>query len=499
MSIDSRSGNQDRNPMTQPNSNHEPNSRPPSVAAALLPILLTLAILSYHILVNQGAPHVPLIIGIFITALVGLAHGFTWTEVQDGITGNVAISVPVLGIMFTVGMTISTWILCGTVPLLIKLGLLILSPAGFLPITCIVCAVVSVATGTSWGTVGTLGLAMLGVGEGMGVPMYLTAGAIVSGAWFGDKMSPLSDTTNFAAAIVSADLYAHIRNMLPSTVPSMLIALILYAFIGAEYACNQIQGENLAEFARLIDGSFVSSVFVLIPPIVILITVWRKIPALPGIFLGVVAACLIALFVQDASVGEVFSTMMTGFVSDTGNQQLDALLSKGGLMSMMWVVSLIMIAMAFGGALERTKSLEVIVNAILGKLSSRGSLITASLLATFGFNLSSNAFIAYTVTGRMLAPTYRGMRLSTVNLSRVLEDGATMTAPLIPWNSGAVFVSSTLGVPALAYAPFAFANWIAPLFDLLWGWTGYFVPEASDEEQRNWEARGEAVIASRAR
>lgn len=496
MSIDAGEGST-RNPMTKPKTDQEPNRRLPSVAAALLPIVLTLAILSYHIFVNRGAPHVPLIIGIFITSLIGIAHGFKWSEVQEGIVGNVAISVPVLGIMFTVGMTISTWILCGTVPLLIKLGLLLLAPAAFLPVTCIVCAVVSVATGTSWGTVGTLGLALLGVGEGMGVPMYLTAGAVVSGAWFGDKMSPLSDTTNFSAAIVGADLYSHIRNMWPSTVPAMLIALVIYGIIGVTYAGNQIQGEDILAFAQRIDTSFVSNVFVLIPPIVILITVWRKIPALPGIFLGVVAAALVALFVQGASVGEVISTLMTGYVSDTGNQQLDALLSKGGLMSMMWVVSLIMIAMAFGGALERTKSLEVIVNAILGRLSGRASLITASLLASFGFNLSSNAFIAYTVTGRMFAPTFRGMRLSTVNLSRLLEDGATMTAPLIPWNSGAVFVSGTLGVPTLAYAPFAFANWIAPLFDLLWGWTGWFVPEASAEEQHRWKDRGEAIIASR--
>jgi hypothetical protein len=331
MSIDSRGGYIDSNPMIQPNANHKQNGRLPSVAAASLPIVLTLAVLSYHIFVNQGAPHIPLVIGIFITSLVGLAHGITWSEIQEGITSNVAISVPVLGIMFTVGMTISTWILCGTVPLLIKLGILIIAPAVFLPVTCIVCAVVSVATGTSWGTVGTIGLALLGVGEGMGVPMYLTAGAVVSGAWFGDKMSPLSDTTNFAAAIVGADLYSHIRNMLPSTIPAMLIALVLYGIIGAEYAGNQIQADDLEEFARQIDASFVSSIFVLIPPIVILITVWRKIPPLPGIFLGVVAAALVGLFVQDASIGDVIGTMMTGYVSDTGNRQLDTLLSKGGV------------------------------------------------------------------------------------------------------------------------------------------------------------------------
>lgn len=473
------------------------NGRPPTVVGALLPIVITMGILMYHIFVNQGAPHIPLILGIFITTLFGLAHRFKWADIQAGIVGNVAVSVPVLGIMITVGMTISTWILCGTVPLLTKLGLIVLAPATFLPLTCIVCAIVSVATGTSWGTVGTLGLALLGVGEGMGIPMALTAGAIVSGAWFGDKMSPLSDTTNFAAAIVGADLYAHIRNMLPSTVPAMLIALVIYSILGGKYADHALGDADLATLISLIDTSFVLNILVLLPPVVILVTVLRKTPALPGIFLGVIAAGLIAIVVQGASPGEVMQTMMTGYVSDTGNDRLDTLLSKGGIMSMMWVVSLIMIAMAFGGVLEKTGCLDVIVKAILAKLSGRTSLIMASLLTTFGFNLSSNAFVAYTVPGRMFAPAFRGMRLSTTNLSRLLEDGATMTAPLIPWNSGAVFVSGTLGIPTILYAPFAFANWIAPLFDLLWAWTGHFIPSATEEEIATWDSRGEAVMKGR--
>ncbi|MBT8080450.1 MAG: Na+/H+ antiporter NhaC [Gammaproteobacteria bacterium] len=469
--------------------------RSPSLTGALLPIVVTMGLLVYHIFANQGAPHIPLVLGIFVATLFGLSRGFNWSEIQDGIVGNVAISVPVLGIMITVGMTISTWILCGTVPFLTRLGLTILAPTMFLPVTCIVCAIVSVATGTSWGTVGTIGLALLGVGDSMGIPVSLTAGAIVSGAWFGDKMSPLSDTTNFAAAIVGADLYAHIRNMLPSTIPAMLIALLLYAFVGGKYADNALQGHQLETLVRSIDASFSLNFLIFIPPAVILVTVIRKMPALPGIFLGVIAAGIVAMTVQGATAGEVMSTMMTGYQSDTGNAQLDALLSKGGVMSMMWVISLIMIAMAFGGVLEKTRCLDVIVRAILSKMTGRASLITASLLASFGFNLSSNAFVAYTVPGRMFAPAFRGMGLSTTNLSRLLEDGATMTAPLIPWNSGAVFVSRTLGIPTLLYAPFAFANWIAPLFDLLWGWTGYFVPHASEEETDAWAARGETVLS----
>ena len=471
----------------------------PTLWTALLPISATMAILMYHIFFNQGAPHIPLIIGIFLTTLFGLAHNYSWSEMQQGMIANITISVPVLGIMLAVGMTISTWILCGTVPFLTKLGLTILTPAAFLPVTCVLCALVSVFTGTSWGTVGTLGLALLGIGEGMGVPIHFTAGAVVSGAWFGDKMSPLSDTTNFTAAIVGADLYAHIRNLLPSTIPAMVIALILYSIIGAEFRHNMIQGSEIQNLSTQLSQTFSLNIAVLIPPLVILITVVRKMSALPGIFLGVVAAGLVAIVVQDATPGEVMKAMMTGYESNTGNERLDTLLSKGGIMSMMWVISLIMIAMAFGGVLERTNCLSAIIGAILARISGRAALVTAALLSALGFNLCSNAFIAYTVPGRMFAPAFRGNDLSPTNLSRVLEDGATMTAPLIPWNSGAVYVSGTLGLPTILYAPFAFSNWIAPLFDLLWGWTGWFIPEASDAEKKSWHDRGEAVVPARSR
>ena len=204
--------------------------------------------------------------------------------------------------------------------------------------------------------------------------MQFTAGAVVSGAWFGDKISPLSDTTNFTAAIVGVDLYAHIRNMLPSTVPSMILALILYSIIGYKFGDSLIQSGDMTLIVDIIKESFSLNLLVLLPPVVVLATVIRKIPALPGIFLGVVAAGIVAMVLQDASLGDVLGTMMNGYIGNTGNDQLDTLLSKGGVMSMMWVVSLIMIAMAFGGVLEKTKCLEVILRAILGKLSTRASL-----------------------------------------------------------------------------------------------------------------------------
>jgi len=450
----------------------------------------------YQIFIVEGAPHIPLVFGIFITVIIGKLHGYTWDEMQDGLVKNVSTSIPVLAIFMVVGMTIGTWILCGTVPLLTKFGLTILSPSYFLPATCIICALVSVFTGTSWGTVGTMGLALLGIGESMGVPMYITAGAIVSGAWFGDKMSPLSDTTNFAAAIVGINLYDHIRNMLPSTIPAMTIALVIYTFLGFEYSEQIIDDTQIKVLDQVISEYFNLNILLLLPPITIAITIWKKMAPLPSMFLGVMTANLVAIFIQGASFGDVTTAMMTGYIANTGNPQIDILLSKGGIMSMVWVISLIMIAMAFGGVLEKTGCLDSLIHEVMKKIKGRFTLVMTMLLAVYGFNLASNAFIAYTITGRMFTPAFRGRGLSASNASRIIEDGATMSAPLIPWNSGAVFVSGTLGVPTILYAPFAFANWITPIFDLIWGYTGYFMPKVSDEEIERWKSFDEPIFVN---
>ena len=466
----------------------------PGIIFAVTPIILTVALLSYQVLIVKGSPHIPLIFGIALTAFIGMLNGFSWLDIQDGISKAVATAIPVIFIFMAVGMTISTWILCGTVPLLTKFGLIILNPTIFLPVSCLVCALISVVTGTSWGTLGTIGLALLSIGESLGIPSHVSAGAIVSGAWFGDKMSPLSDTTNFASAIVGADLYAHIRNMLPTTLPAMLIAFVIYSVLGAEYGAEIMDTGGTRALEQALDQNFVLNGWVLLPPLVVLITIVRKVPALPGIFLGVITAGCIAIVVQDASPAEVFTVMMNGYESTTGDLQIDQLLSKGGIMAMMWVISLVIIAIAFGGTLETTGCLGTIVTFLLQRLRGSAKLVFGTLLVTFGFNLTSNAFVAYTVPGRMFAPAFRGLGLSSVNVSRLLEDGATMTAPLIPWNSGAIFVTATLGIPALAYAPFAFANWIAPLLDILWGATGRFMPRASEEEIQRWIARDEMII-----
>ncbi len=458
---------------------------PPTLATALAPVLITMALLMYQIFVLGGAPHPPLLLGTALTAALGLYRGMAWSDIQEGIVSAASSAIPVVFIFFLVGMTISTWILSGTVPLLIAIGIDWIGSAAFLPVCCLVCALVSLFTGTSWGTVGTMGLALMAIGGSLAIPPAVTAGAVVSGAWFGDKISPLSDTTNYTAAIAGADLYTHIRNLIPTTLPSLLVALVAYAIIGAAYATGDTETLAAADISASLSSLFVLNLWVLLPPLVIAFTIARRIPPIPGIFLGVLAASFIAVAVQGASPGDVADAMMNGYVSQTGSPQVDELLSKGGMMSMMWVISLVIIALAFGGALERTGCLEAIVLRLLGALRGRAQMLAGALLTALGFNLASNAFVAYTIPGRIFGDAFRQEGLAPAALSRVMEDGATMSAPLIPWNSGGVFVAGALGVPTVLYAPFAFANWLAPLFSLLWAWTGYFVPLLEDGELKD--------------
>lgn len=470
------------------------NDKSISWQMAVVPIIGTIIVLVYQTLILKGPPHIPLIIGIAFTSIFGIATGKSWSAIQDGMVKSVAASLPVLGIFMVVGMTIGTWIVSGTVPMLTKLGLQILSPQFFLPVVCIICAVISVFTGTSWGTVGTIGLALLGIGESMGIAGYLTAGAIVSGAWFGDKMSPLSDTTNFTAAITGTNLYAHIKYMLPITLPSMAIALVCYTVLGTSDSSDLLNTDNIKIMDKVLSDTFIFNPVLLLPMIVIALTIWRKLDPMPGMFLGVITACVLAIVVQGASIEQIMQVLMNGYQSNTGNPQIDTLLSKGGLMSMTWVITLIMIAMALGGVLEKTGCFNAILSALIQVIKGRKSLVFFTMLSTIGFNFASNAFIAYTIPGRMFSPVFRGQGLATANASRILEDGATMTAPLIPWNSGAVFVSSTLGVPTLLYAPYAISNWCAPLIDLFLGMTGWFVPKATPLEIQEWQAKSTPIL-----
>ncbi len=475
----------------------QPEIEKPSLLMALLPIVLTMALLMVQLFIfDDFTPHIPLAIGILISGVFAWRRGYRWPAIADGMYHVASVGLPSLSILMTVGMIIGVWILSGTVPVLIYYGLEILSPGIFLVAGCLVCALVSLATGTSWGTTGTVGLALVGIGEGLGVPMYLTAGAVVSGAFFGDKMSPLSDTTNLAPAVCGTNLWDHIRGMIPTTGPAMLVALIIYAIMGMEYSGGAIQAESVEIISNQLQEQFNLSWWLLLPPAVVVVLAVKKFPALPSIFTGVILGGVVAMIGQGVSLHDVFNAMQNGFVSNTGIESVDKLLSKGGIQSMTWIITLVLIALGFGGTLEKTRCLEVVLENILKIAKGRFGLITASTASSIGTNVvTGDVYLSLALPGRMFAPAFRGKKLALTNLSRSIEDGGTLVSPLIPWNVGGAFVAATLGVETLLYAPFAFACWLSPCFGLLWAATGWFVPNASEEDLKEWEQEGELILA----
>ncbi|TDR12487.1 Na+/H+ antiporter NhaC [Marinomonas communis] len=468
----------------------------PSLLMAVLPILLTIVLVMIQLFVYQdGSPHIPLAIGALITSVFGYFRGYAWKDMQEGMLNVIHTALPAIFILYVIGMIIGTWIAAGTVPYMVYYGLQVLSPGYFLAAACIICSVVSLCTGTSWGTTGTMGLALMGIGEGLGVPAHMTAGAVVSGAFFGDKMSPLSDTTNFAPAVVGTDLYTHIKNMMPVTVPAMLIALVAYTYVGFDFAGGEINQEALNVIVVTLQQEFSLGVWLLIPAVAVMYLALSKKPALPGLFAGAVLGGIAAMLFQGDSLHDVFNTMLNGYRSDTGVAAVDSLLSKGGLMSMNWSVTLIIAALAFGGVLEKTRCLETILETILKFATSNTRLLLSSLASALGVHIATGEnYLAQSLPGRMFAPAYRGRGLHVSNLSRTMEDAGTLSAPLIPWSSGAVFVAATLGVATLSYLPWAIACWASLLIDVVWAVTGWFVPKATEDDIDLWAEQEADVL-----
>lgn len=483
-----------------------PNDPPlakPGFWLALLPIVLTLAVLGMQLFYfGDFTPHIPLAIGIALTGLVGLSLGHKWDNIEQGVFHVVTISLQSLAILITVGMIVGIWIASGTVPTLIYYGLKILSPELFLAAGMLLCSIVSVSLGTSWGTVGTVGLALMGIGAGFGIPMYWTAGAVVSGAFFGDKISPLSDTTNLAPAVTGTNLFDHIRNMLPTTIPSMLIALVIYLAVGFTLIdTSQVSFERIEAITAALDEAFWISPIMLLPALLVIALAVKKQPPVPSLFAGAVLGGIMAIAFQGEGLHETFTYANSGFSIDTGVPEIDPLLNRGGIQSMMWTISLVLLALGFGGALERTGCLQAIIEVIIARVKSFAGIQTSAILTSVATNtVAGDPYLSIALPGRMYAPVYRGMKYSPLNLSRAVEEGGTLVSPLIPWNAGGAFVISALALGIadgnfenLLYIPLAFACWLSPLIGIFYAVSGLFSPKASDAEVAAWEDTGEAV------
>ncbi|WP_375056055.1 Na+/H+ antiporter NhaC [Zobellella sp. DQSA1] len=475
----------------------------PSLSLALTPIVLTLLVLGVQLFYfGDFTPHIPLAIGLAITSLLGITLGLKWRQIEEGIFHVIHVSLPSVSVLICVGMTIGVWIASGTVPTLIYYGLTVLSPQLFLAAAMILCSVVSLALGTSWGTVGTVGLALMGIGSGFDIPMYWTAGAVVSGAFFGDKISPLSDTTNLAPAVTGTDVFSHIKNMMPTTIPAMLIAFIIYLFAGFSLIGSESASfEKINAITTSLQENFVISPWLLLPALLVIVLAVKRMPPIPSLFAGVLAGAVATMLVQDVGLHDIFTYGNSGYVIATGVGEIDSLLNRGGIQSMMWTISLVLIALGFGGALEKTRCLEAIIKVIIGKVRGFAGVQTAAVGTSVATNLvAGDPYLSIALPGRMYAPVYRGMGYSPLNLSRAIEEGGTLISPLIPWNAGGAFVIAVLGlgiaegnIENLLYIPLAFACWLSPILGIAYAYFGLFSPRASEAERREWAEKGELI------
>ncbi|AMN49342.1 MULTISPECIES: Na+/H+ antiporter NhaC [unclassified Psychrobacter] len=465
----------DDKPHDPANDGYGPSS---SFLLDIAPLVLTAMILMVQFFVFKDfTPHIPLACGILITGLFMKMRGRDWQGMEERFLKVIKIGLPAMIILMGVGMLIGSWIIAGTVPTILYYGFSIFSPSSFLFSVCIICAIISVATGTSWGTVGTVGLAMMGIGMGLGIPAHFTGGAIVSGAFFGDKMSPLSDTTNLTPAAAGVELWDHIRGMLPTTVPAMVTALALYAWIGMGYGDDSIDLSSIRALQTSLADNYNLSIITLLPALVVVIAAVMKMPAIPTVLGGVVVASVIAFFLQGVGVSDIFNVLQNGFVSETGFEVVDKLLSKGGVMSMTWVITLTIFALAFVGSLEHYGTLKAIMAKIDKAVKSRIGLILTTYASVLGVGtLIGDVYTTLVLPGRLLKEKYKEMGYKRTTLTRSIEDSGTLLSPLIPWNMGGSFVAATLGIATLTYAPFAFACWLSPLFGLLWAFLDKFIP-----------------------
>lgn len=457
-------------------------ARKPHLWEALLTFSFLIVVMGVSISVYEADPHIPMLIGTLFAALIAIKIGYSWNEIEKSMFDGIYQALQAIIILAIIGVLIGLWLLSGVVPSMIYYGLGILKPNIFLVATVLICSITSLATGTSWGTAGTIGIALMGIAKGLGIPAPIAAGAIISGAYLGDKMSPLSDTTNLAPAVAGTDVFTHVKNMVPSTLTSYGITLIIFLVMGFKYAGTASDISSINAIRDGISASFNISPLLLLPPLAVIVAIAFKVPAIPGITIGIILGGVMGFIMQGANLGDILSASYGGFTSNTGIIMIDDLLTAGGLKSMMFSISLTIIAMMFGGIMEKTGQLQVIVQSFLNKIKSVGGLVTTTILTCVFSNMTMpEQYISVVVPGKMYSSAYRERGLHPKMLSNALEGAGTLTSTLIPWNTCGAFLYSVLGVSALEYGPYAFFNYLTPIIIIIFAFLKINVTMIKDD------------------
>ena len=477
--------------------------RIPSMVDAFIPILALIAMLSTAVIYfgdnsSYGPNQIALLIAMGIAIIIGLKNGFTWHSIEKAIVNGISISLSAVLILLAVGSLIGTWLLSGTVPTLVYYGLQIIDPSWFYAAACVVCGIVAMSIGSSWTTAATVGVAFIGIASGFEMSTAVTAGAVISGAYFGDKLSPLSETTNLAPAVAGTELFAHIRNMLWTTVPSILIALVLFLFIGFSHSGEGSGNtDSITTLTSTLEATYNISILNLIPLLVLLTLAYKKMPAFPAVAIGaVIGAVWAAVFQQEliatmaaegvqgtkATIMVVWTAFFDGVTVSTGDSNIDELLSRGGMSSMLNTIWLVMTALSFGAVLEHLGMLRRFVDAILAAAKSTGSLITSTVATCIGTNLiTADQYMAIVMPGRMYKEEYERRGLHPTTLSRTLEDSGTITSPLIPWNTCGAFMMGALALSSYEYIFYCFFNFINPILAIIYGYVGFKIKKVAEQ------------------
>ena len=467
----------------------------------LLIMVMLVALLYWGIMIDTdaGEGHVALILAGGFAAIVAVLNGWKWSYLEAGILAAINRTMQAILILAVVGLMLSSWVAGGVVPSMMYYGIKVIAPSIFLFTACLLCSIVSLATGSSWSTAGSMGVALIGVGTALGFPVAMTAGAVVSGAYFGDKMSPLSDTTNLAPAVAGSTLFDHIKHMIWTTGPSLVVALVVYLVMGFMHSGGAADTSTIDQILTFITDNFKVGLIYLLPPVFVITAVAMKLPALPSLIGGVVLGFPF-MAMQDASTLKSIpyilnygwaTDMPEGLVEGTAEyslyEELASLLSSDGMQGMMWTISLILCAMVFGGIVDCTGVMATIAHAML-KLAkgTRGGLVTVTIFTCLLVNiLCSDQYLAIILPGRMFKEAYEDMRLAPKNLSRALEDSGTITSNFIPWNTCGATMSKFLQCPqwgAGGYAPYAILNWFNPLVSIFYGFTGISMVKMTEED-----------------
>jgi Na+:H+ antiporter, NhaC family len=450
---------------------------------ALVLFAVIFAVMFTSLVYIKVEPHIPLMACLVLVGAIGAASGASWKTIEKGMLNGVIAGLQPIMILLTVGLVMASWMLSGTVPTLLFYGMDIIQPEWFAVSALIITIIVSSFTGSSFTTIGTVGVALMGIGHVLEINPALAAGAIISGACFGDKMSPLSDSTNFAPGVVGVNMFDHIRHMMWSTGPAILLTAAAFFVLGGSHSGTS-NFKEIQEIQSVLSSEFPIHGLTLLSPVAVLILAYRKLPIIPILLTGVIVSTAVSFFlIPDLSMQKVINVLQNGLQMETGNEAVNNIVNQGGLLSMMWSISLVLIALGLGGVIQALGLFDLLFAAVRNTTQKAGKLIATTLASSIGINLlAGEMYLSILLPAQGLKDAYVKSGVPLKNLSRTIEDGGTLFNPLVPWSVSGAFFASTLGISVIEYMPYAIFLWLSPLFTLLLGFTGWTVGQNKSKE-----------------